>query len=664
MSGKIFINYRRGDDPGFVGRLFDRLRDSFPDDELFMDVDSITPGFDFVQVLEDQVDKCDVFLAVIGPRWLDAKNEEGERRLNDANDFVRIEIESGLKLGKRIIPVLVNDAAMPRVEHLPEPLQLLVRRHAVRLTHERFNADAQGLVKVLEDALAEAKQAREAAIEAERRAREGAARKKREEEEARAAEAERQAAERSRQQALAGLEPEAIQKAEELASWDFIKGRGDERELHDHIARYSGGITERFAWAELEELARKSLGEMPDLAALEAFLDEFPAGRYSEELAVLRAHLQSEAKADEARRKATEAERPKKIEKSTTPQATSSPSPEHQVSPKPSSQYNKLSAQEAKVVQPQTKVGTTRDAHASWYIAVAFVYAFAALPTAIGISGGEYRTTMAGLVFGGLVMAGLAVLLARRRAHLLTRRELRLYWLGGVLSIAPFLFVPFAEMKWNSFDDSARFGALSDRANSLSEIEPLNDSASVRGGWLGVNIQDVDKDTAASLGLSEGKGALISMVEAGGPAANAGLKVQDAILGMNGYEIEDSGDLVRKIAGFAPETTVNFRVWRNDIEKTIKVKLGTVPSSALVSPKDSEPMTAPLSLDDEAIGAPATADPAAKSAPANVEPLTHALCGLFGMLPPDRQEGGDTRGLVQEGPLRDLCKNYNPTAGK
>jgi hypothetical protein len=100
MSGKIFINYRRGDDPGNTGRLFDQLQDVFPRDRLFMDVDSIPPGRDFVRVLDEQVAQSDVLLAVIGKGWLDARDQHGVRRLDKPDDFVRIEIESALKQNK------------------------------------------------------------------------------------------------------------------------------------------------------------------------------------------------------------------------------------------------------------------------------------------------------------------------------------------------------------------------------------------------------------------------------------------------------------------------------------------------------------------------------------------------------------------------------------
>lgn len=153
MAGRIFINYRRGDDPGFTQALFARLEAAFGPDNLFMDIDNIEPGLDFVRVLRDQLARCDILLAVIGRRWLEAVDESGRRRLDDENDFVRVEIEICLKLGKRIIPVLVNNATMPRAGQLPETLRPLAQRNAIRLTHERFRADTQGLITQLEKAL-------------------------------------------------------------------------------------------------------------------------------------------------------------------------------------------------------------------------------------------------------------------------------------------------------------------------------------------------------------------------------------------------------------------------------------------------------------------------------------------------------------------------------
>jgi serine protease Do len=117
-------------------------------------------------------------------------------------------------------------------------------------------------------------------------------------------------------------------------------------------------------------------------------------------------------------------------------------------------------------------------------------------------------------------------------------------------------------------------------AKTVNEVvKQLKSGGTVNRGWLGVKIQNVDEDTAASLGLKEPKGALISEVTAAGPAAAAGLKTQDAILQINADKIADSRDLARKIAELPPESTVDVKVWRNNAEQTVKVKLGLFPTS-------------------------------------------------------------------------------------
>ncbi len=169
MAGNIFINYRRDDDAGFTQALYSRLEQAFPSESLFMDVDNIAPGLDFVQVLNEEVARCDVVIAVIGKNWLAAADDTGERRLDNPEDFVRIEIESALAQKKRVIPVLVNDAKMPRSTELPESLKPFARCNAVRLTHERFRADTAGLIKSLEQVLSETEAARKAEGDAIRR---------------------------------------------------------------------------------------------------------------------------------------------------------------------------------------------------------------------------------------------------------------------------------------------------------------------------------------------------------------------------------------------------------------------------------------------------------------------------------------------------------------
>jgi TIR domain len=143
----IFVNYRREDSMGIAGRLHDRLAKAFGRKNLFMDVDSIPPGIDFVRHLNNQVASCDIFLAVIGPDWLEVKNEEGDRRLHAADDFVSLEISAALARDIPVIPILVDGARMPKASDLPEPLKPLVRRSAIGLRHEYFGRDADALIE-------------------------------------------------------------------------------------------------------------------------------------------------------------------------------------------------------------------------------------------------------------------------------------------------------------------------------------------------------------------------------------------------------------------------------------------------------------------------------------------------------------------------------------
>jgi hypothetical protein len=114
MAGKIFISYRRDDSIGTAGRLHDRLAQAFGRNNLFMDVEHVPAGVDFVDHLHSQVAACDVFLAVIGLNWLNAKDDEGRRRLDNPDDFVTIEIAAALARNIRVIPVLVDGARIPK----------------------------------------------------------------------------------------------------------------------------------------------------------------------------------------------------------------------------------------------------------------------------------------------------------------------------------------------------------------------------------------------------------------------------------------------------------------------------------------------------------------------------------------------------------------------
>ena len=154
--GRIFISYRREETAYPAGWLFDRLIHHF-DGQVFKDVDSIQPGDDFIDMITTAVASCDVLLALIGVDWLTIPDEHGRRRLDNPDDFVRLEIEAALTRGVRVIPILINGARMPRANEVPDSLAKLVRRQALELSPARFDSDVSRLFRILDRTLAEAK---------------------------------------------------------------------------------------------------------------------------------------------------------------------------------------------------------------------------------------------------------------------------------------------------------------------------------------------------------------------------------------------------------------------------------------------------------------------------------------------------------------------------
>lgn len=141
MAG-IFLSYRRDDTGGHAGRLADDLKRAFAGDQVWRDIEAIEAGADFVDAIGKAIGSCSVLLALIGPRWLEAKTPAGVRRLDDPNDFVRLEIATALERGVLVIPVLVGGATMPSESALPEVLRSLSRRQAHELTDKRWDYDA------------------------------------------------------------------------------------------------------------------------------------------------------------------------------------------------------------------------------------------------------------------------------------------------------------------------------------------------------------------------------------------------------------------------------------------------------------------------------------------------------------------------------------------
>ena len=148
--GRIFISYRRDDASGTAGRLYDRLAARLGTDRVFMDVDSISPGYDFAKAIEYAVARCDVVLALIGNEWLAAVDRWGRRRLDDPNDFVALEINAGLARNIPVIPVMVDGALQIQAADLPRHISALARRQGVRIHHESFSADIDKLLSALQ----------------------------------------------------------------------------------------------------------------------------------------------------------------------------------------------------------------------------------------------------------------------------------------------------------------------------------------------------------------------------------------------------------------------------------------------------------------------------------------------------------------------------------
>ena len=143
----VFLSYRREDTSHLAGRVADRLALRFGADRVFVDVESLEPGLDFAEAIQQAADNCLVMLVLIGPRWSAAADPEGRRRLADPDDFVSLEVRTGLAHEQvRVVPVLVDGAPMPHETELPDGLRQLAGKQAVRLDHESFSSDLTALL--------------------------------------------------------------------------------------------------------------------------------------------------------------------------------------------------------------------------------------------------------------------------------------------------------------------------------------------------------------------------------------------------------------------------------------------------------------------------------------------------------------------------------------
>ncbi|WP_165355129.1 toll/interleukin-1 receptor domain-containing protein [Nocardioides oleivorans] len=147
---RIFISYRRSDCQSQANGLNDGLRHRLPEARVFMDIDSIPIGADFEEHIRGEIEQCHVALILIGDNWLDARPGSNLRRIDEANDFVRLEVESALAAKHlRVIPVLVEGATMPTPDELPDSIQRLARLNAFEMSDQRWSTDIERLTQQL-----------------------------------------------------------------------------------------------------------------------------------------------------------------------------------------------------------------------------------------------------------------------------------------------------------------------------------------------------------------------------------------------------------------------------------------------------------------------------------------------------------------------------------
>lgn len=145
----VFICYRREDTQDACGRLRDDLADAYGSERVFMDIDSIPLGLDFVEYVSAEICRCSAVIVVIGKRWLTVR-DKGQRRLDNPDDLVRAEIAVALRQEIPVIPVLVQGARMPRAEQLPQDIKALARRNGIDLGGPAWKAGIERLIRDLD----------------------------------------------------------------------------------------------------------------------------------------------------------------------------------------------------------------------------------------------------------------------------------------------------------------------------------------------------------------------------------------------------------------------------------------------------------------------------------------------------------------------------------
>lgn len=149
---RIFISYRRQDCQAQANGLSDGLRSRLPKAHIFMDIDSIPFGTDFARTIETEIQQCTIVLVLIGNNWMGTSSADGTRRIDDPDDYVRLEVRSAvLSPNVRVLPVLVDEAGMPHAGSLPPDLLPLSRLNAIELSDKRWTGDLTRLTNVIRE---------------------------------------------------------------------------------------------------------------------------------------------------------------------------------------------------------------------------------------------------------------------------------------------------------------------------------------------------------------------------------------------------------------------------------------------------------------------------------------------------------------------------------
>jgi hypothetical protein len=146
----VFISYRRQTAAGEARALFNELAERLGANAVFMDVDSISLGRDFRSELQKRLAACDLMLVLIDKDWVTARDDGGQIRLENAGDFVRMEIEAALRRDIVVTPVLVKGAQMPNAEQLPAEIRDLAYRNGFALSHDRWESDVREMLRRLD----------------------------------------------------------------------------------------------------------------------------------------------------------------------------------------------------------------------------------------------------------------------------------------------------------------------------------------------------------------------------------------------------------------------------------------------------------------------------------------------------------------------------------